>query len=155
MKRMKTFVVGVVTGAALVATTGYAAGALRLWNRGEVEAANELFHARSGLHFVVEPPPDPDRPQTLAVHAHPISGLDQVLAVRSALPGDSTIPPGPCFVAHLTPPGPPICPIGVECPPGPPDRSRVVVEVFQPDQFSLVAADGTPLALCPATVPTN
>jgi hypothetical protein len=158
MQRMKTFASGMVAGIAVAATTAYAAGVPQSWTRGEIEAANALFHDRSGLHFTVEPPPDPDRPQTLQVHAHPIDGLDQLVAVRSGLPGDSTIPPGPCFVAHLIPPGPPDCPIGVQCPPGPPDRSRVVVAVLHPDQFSLVAPDGTPLSLCAGTggtVPTN
>jgi hypothetical protein len=141
---MKKFAAGMIAGVALTAVTAYAAG-FRHWNRGEIEAANELFHARSGLHFTVdEPPPDPDRVQTLTVHAHAVDEIAQDIAVRGRAT-DATIPPGPCFVAHLTPPGPPVippgpCRVGGTCP---------SIEVLHPDQFTIVGADGTPLALCP------
>ncbi len=144
---MKTFVAGMVTGIVVVAATGYAAGLLR-WTRHDVDEANRLFRERSGLRFTVEPPPDPDSVESLVVHAHPVDGLAQLISVRNAPPGDTSIPPGPCLVAHLQPPGPPTLP------PGP-----CRVTVFQPDQIAFEAADGTPLSLCSAnggpTIPTN
>ena len=126
----------------MVAATAYAAGIVS-WTRSDVEDANRLFRDRSGLQFAVEPPPDPDRGQTLVVHARPVADREQSIVVRA--PGTDAFPPGPCMVAHLMPPGPPV---------------RVAVTVLAPDQIAFSASDGTPLSLCDAngggvTIPTN
>jgi hypothetical protein len=139
MHRTKSFAAGLIAGVALAAATAYAAG-LHPWTSGNIEAANALFGDRSGLTFAI-PPPDPDR---LLVQAHPIAGLAQDIAVQPPPdPETGAVPPGPCFVAHLQPPPDP-------------GRPSIRLEVFHPEQFSIVAPDGTPLALCTAsTVPTN
>jgi hypothetical protein len=112
------------------------------WTPTALDNANRIFADRSGLSFSVNPPdpddgtvnpPDPDK---LAVHAVPVDGLKQVLAVSTAapLPG---FPPDPCFRAVLVNPPDP-------------DRPNVVLHVLHAEQFSIVDATGAPLVLVPA-----
>lgn len=132
----RSFGAGVVTGIALVGATAFAAG-LRPWTRQAIDDANAVFHDRSGLRFGFVDPPEPERPQTLHVHAAPVGGLRQVIAVTSN-PPDRDLPPDPCFRAVLgNPPEP--------------DRPNVVLHVLHPDQFAIVDANGAALQLVPAT----
>jgi len=138
MKSTTSFALGLTAGLALAATTTFAAATgLLPWTPTALDNANRIFADRSGLTFTAETgtvnPPDPDK---LAVHAVPVDGLKQVIAVSAVapLPG---FPPDPCFRAVLVNPPDP-------------DRSSVVLHVLHADEFSIVDATGAPLALVPA-----
>jgi hypothetical protein len=140
VKSTTSFALGLTAGLALAATTTFAAATgLLPWNRTALDNANRIFGDRSGLSFTVNPPdpdvnpPDPDK---LAVHAVPVDGLKQVIAVSTVAPQPG-FPPDPCFRAVLVNPPDP-------------DRSNVVLHVLHADQFSIVDATGAPLTLVPA-----
>jgi hypothetical protein len=126
MTSKTSFAAGLLTGITLISVTAWAAG-LRPWTRVDLDIANDLFHARSGLHFDVT---DGRDNQALHVHAHPVAGRAQTIEVN--LPGTRELPPDPCFTASLADDG-------------------VVLEVADPSSFTIVDPAGAPLALCPVT----
>ncbi len=121
---------------ALAATT--AGAALKAWTHSDIVEANDIFRDKSGIQFTTDPP-DPEHPeavQVLRVHATPVGGLDQWLAVTTDRP-DSQYPPGPCFKANLTDPPDP-------------EKPSVVMHVLHPAEIKFVGADGALLKLVPA-----
>lgn len=137
MKSTTSFALGLTAGLALAATTTFAAATgLLPWTSTALDNANRIFGDRSGLSFTVNPPDPDDGTDKLAVHATPVDGLKQVIAVSTAAPQPG-FPPDPCFRAVLVNPPDP-------------DRPNVVLHVLHADEFSIVDATGAPLALVPA-----
>jgi hypothetical protein len=135
MKNLTTFVAGLVLGAAITAS---AAVVLHPWNHLDVEAANAIFHGRSGVHIGLVNPPEPDK-QVLHVEISPSTAVNQTAAVM-VNPPEPDFPPDPCFIATVNPPEP--------------DHPTVAVTVLHADQIAFTDAAGDPLALCPAGVST-
>jgi hypothetical protein len=133
MRKSFIFAAGLVAG---IGATALAAATLRPWSQADVVVANALFHPRSGLHFGVVNPPEPDRKQILHVLAQPSTQVDEAIAV-SVNPPEPDFPPDPCFTAVVEPPPDP-------------DRPTVAVTVLHPEQISFSDANGDALALCSA-----
>jgi hypothetical protein len=128
MGAKRSFTSGLIVGFLFVGAAGWAANVLP-WTKSTVAQANSLFGPRSGLSFVLEPPPDPDT-QLLQMNATTDKAIAQSVLVQT--PATRLFPPGPCFTATIASSG------------------QVVMSVADEHGFEIEDRKGEPLHFCAA-----